>query len=247
MIEEALKLFDAYSRRARVLPGLWAMAPVFIAGALLVPKQPLTALLPIAVGCGFTVLLASIVRNLGKNLERQLVGDWDGMPTTHLLRHREAGNPAIFDRRRKALERLYGQPLPTRRQEAANPANADEVYVAATRRLIDQVRARNDEFPLVQHENITYGRARNMLALRPYAVGVIGLAAVIDYYVWTQKGAAAGWAVVVVAHAVLLGCWLCFVRESWVRQAADTYAERLFEALDRMTATDQPTAGTNST
>jgi hypothetical protein len=247
MIEEALKLFDEYSRRARVLPGLWAMAPVFIVGAVLVPQQPMTALLPIVVGCGFTVLLASIVRNLGKNLERHLVSGWDGMPTTHLLRHREARNPALFDRRRKALQRLYGEPLPTRRQEAANPANADEIYVAATRRLIDQVRARKDEFPLVQHENITYGRARNMLALRPYAVGAIGLAAAIDYYVFTQKGISVGLAVVIGAHAILLGCWLCFVRESWVRQAANTYAERLFEALDRMTTLDQPAAGTNLT
>jgi hypothetical protein len=133
-----------------------------------------------------------------------------------------------------------------RRQEAANPANADEVYVAATRRLIDQVRAREDEFPLVQHQNIAYGRARNMLALRPYAVGVIGIAAMIDYYVWTQNGASAGRVLAVAVHTGLLGCWMCFVRESWVRQPANTYAERLFEALDRMTVTDQPASGTNS-
>jgi hypothetical protein len=247
MIEHAPKLFDEYSRHARVLPGLWAAAPVLIAAAVLLPRQPLMALLPIVLGCGFTVLLAGIVRNLGKDLERKLIRDWDGLPTTHILRHREAGNRAIFNRRRKALERLYGEPLPTPRQEATNPAGADEVYVAATRRLIDQVRARQEEFPLVQHENIAYGRARNMLALRPYAIGLLGLMGVIDYYAWSQKGATAGWWVVVVGHLALLGCWLVFVREAWVRQAANTYAERLFEALDRMVAPDRAKAGTDST
>lgn len=237
MINEVLSLFDQYSRRARVLPGLWVTAPVIVY-VLLVPK-PLTALLPIALSCGFTVLLAGIVRNLGRDLERKLIRDWDGMPTTHMLRHREAGNPAIFERRRKALERLYGTALPTRRQEQANPASADELYIAATRCLIDHVRTRQSEFPMVQRENIAYGQARNLLALRPYAAGIVGAAGLIDYYIWSRSGASTALWVVVAIHAGLLGFWLLFVRKSWVRRAGDTYAERLFEALDRLTTSER--------
>lgn len=234
MINEALSLFDQYSLRARVQPGLWAITPVIIAGVLLVPNAPLKALVPVALGFGFAFLLANIVRNLGKDLERRLYREWDGRPTTHMLRHRGATNSTLLDRRRAALERLYGSALPTRRQESANPASADELYIAATRCLIDHVHARTEEFPFVQRENITYGMARNMLALRPYALAVIGVAGVVDYYVWSRSGTSSAWWVAVAAHVALLGFWLLFVRKSWVRRAGDDYAERLFETLDRL-------------
>ncbi|WP_433609562.1 hypothetical protein ACQP2P_38665 [Dactylosporangium sp. CA-139114] len=240
MINEILSLFDRYSRQARVLPGLWAAAPAIIAGVVLVPKEPLAALLPILLSCGFTILLANFTRSVGKNLEDRLVRKWDGMPTTHLLRHREAGNSTVFQRRRKALERLYGDRLPTKRQELANPASADEVYVAATRYLIRVLDTQRSAFPLVPKQNADYGQARNTLALRPYAFVVLLLGAGIDYYSWKSHGLSATWLVVVTLQAGLLAYWLFFVRESWVRQAGDTYAVRLFEALDQLSAGNQP-------
>ncbi|WP_433051715.1 hypothetical protein [Dactylosporangium sp. CS-033363] len=242
MTNDILSHFDDFSRRTRALPGLWAVAPIGIAGAVLAPKGPQVALFPILVASGFVVLLAIVVRNLGRDLEVRLVRDWNGMPTTHMLRHSEAGNLAVFTRRRKALELLYGATLPTKRQEQVNPASADELYVAATRHLINRVRARKDEFPLVRRELIAYNRARNMLALRPYALVIVGVAAAIDYYAWNSNGTSGAWWLVVAAHAVLLGMWLFFVREYWVRQTADTYAERLFEALDLMATSNPPEA-----
>ena len=231
-LHEAFNLFDAYSRRARVVPGFIAAAPVVVIALFFLPGRSFASLGPIAVGMGFLFLLANMVRHAGRNVERRLVSAWDGLPTTRMLRYRTGNNPVLFERRRKALERLYGTTLPTRRQEAASPEKADELYVAATRCLITHVRAHHDAFPLVQTENINYGFARNMLGLKPCALLILAVAAGVDYLFWRHDGVSSQFWIVVGVHCLLASTWLSFVRRPWVKQTATTYADRLFEALD---------------
>ncbi|MEV0006090.1 hypothetical protein AB0H28_27930 [Micromonospora sp. NPDC050980] len=231
-LSEAVSGFDSYSRRARIYPAMLAVLPVALISALLTNNKPLVALSPILLSAGTLFLASNIVRVLGQRAQQRLIVKWDGMPTTKLLRFREAQNSVLLQRRRQALEVLFGAALPTRRQEAANLQKADEAYIAATRCLITHVRSRPGQFPLIDHENAAYGFARNLLGIKPLTLGVLMASAAADAVIYLHDGLTSPLVVVGGLHLSLVAAWLFFIRPAWVRQAAETYAERLLEALD---------------
>jgi hypothetical protein len=71
-----------------------------------------------------------------------------------------------------------------------------------------------------------------LLGIRPHALVVASLAILIDIVMmifWLNLGRLV---VVTAIHGVVLAAWLFVVNAAWVREAADRYAQRLFEALD---------------
>jgi hypothetical protein len=224
--------FDEYSRNARLYPGLIVAAPIILVAALFLPREPMLIVASVVVSAGMMLLLANFARSRGKSLEKRLIRRWDGFPTTKMLRHRQPQNAAQFERRRQRLEKLYGKQLPTRSEEAAHADRADETYVDATRFLIVRVNEQRADFPRVHEENITYGFARNLLGLKPIAIIVILVAAIVDgVVVLTDRNEVVAVAILTL-HLALLVFWVLFVKPSWVLQAGQTYAERLFETLD---------------
>ncbi|MEU4473873.1 hypothetical protein [Micromonospora sp. NPDC023888] len=209
-----------------------AVLPAALISALLTNNRPLVALSPILLSAGTLFLASNIVRVLGQRTQQRLIVKWNGMPTTRLLRFRQAQNSVMLQRRRQALEVLFGAPLPSRRQEVANPRKADEAYVAATRRLITHVRSRPGQFPLIDHENASYGFARNLLGVKPLALVVLTSSVAADAVIYFRDGLTGPLVTVGGLHLGLAAAWLFFIRPTWVRQAAETYAERLLEALD---------------
>src|SRR3954463_11365781 len=117
MTIDPTKLFDEYTLRARIYPGLLAVLPVVSTTLLLWPRSGLNTLWPVVVAAGGLFFLANLVRSRGRKLETRLIQEWDGLPTTHLLRHREADNLTQFARRRHRLEETFGEPLPTPEEE----------------------------------------------------------------------------------------------------------------------------------
>jgi hypothetical protein len=231
-----VQLLDDYALRARLYPGLLASLPILTTILLLWPHLGLKAIWSAIITAGGAFFLANYVRSRGKHLEATLIKDWNGMPTTHMLRYSEISNPTMFRRRRQALESLFGESLPTREEEQADPAVADERYVAATRFLISKVRDDKQRYPRIHEENIHYGFRRNLLALKPEAliaicVMVIAAAVAAVIRLSTEDFAALG------IDAVLALAWLAVVKPSWVYEAGWTYAERLFEAPDTSPST----------
>jgi hypothetical protein len=231
-LSEALSGFDSYSRQARIYPAMIAVLPVALISALIRNNKPLVALTPILLSAGALFLASSIVRVLGQRAQQRLIVKWGGMPTTRLLRFCQAENQVMLQRRRQALEVLFRNPLPTRRQEAANPQKADEVYIAAVRCLITHVRSQPGRFTLIDRENAAYGFARNLLGVKPPALVALSVSAVADAVIYLRDGLSDLLVVVAGLHLCLAAVWLFFIRPAWVRQAAETYAERLLEALD---------------
>ncbi|GGK94013.1 hypothetical protein [Mangrovihabitans endophyticus] len=225
---------DAYTRKARIYPALIAALPVAVFVLLLLPTKPLMALAPLTVSVGLMFLVSNVVRHMGKRLESKLVASWDGMPTTEMLRLGSRTPAPAVAGRRKMLETVTGTRLPNWKLESDRRDAADEVLVTATRSLISMVRRRTEEFPLVQAENIAYGYARNMLALKPIALIALSICLVADsLYYWRSGGSMEVW-VVLSIHIIGIALWSSFVRRWWVRQAAIAYADRLFEALDQI-------------
>jgi hypothetical protein len=156
------------------------------------------------------------------------------MPTTQMLRlSEESNNPDMLRRRRRALQDLIGEQLPSRIDEQNEPRRSDQRYIAATRALITRVRDQRDHHPRLHEENINYGFWRNLLGLKPLAiVSLVALLAVDGLALADGRdpqlvGVAAG------LHVLCLVVWLVAVRSERVLQQGHTYAQRLFETLEQ--------------
>lgn len=230
------EFFDAYSLRARIYPGLLALLPVTVIVVVLWPRSPTQALWPVAVTAGLMFFLTNWVRDRGVELQKRLLRQWDGFPTTRRLRWAGAATDPEFARRRTRLEQLIGISLPDATDE--NGEHADAVYAAAVRGLRGWVRQRPDAFPLVQHENAAYGFRRNLLALKPIGVALSIAGLVFDTAWGLAVDVSVAVAVLAVVHSLILASWLTVVRQAWVKEQAERYADELFSALMSPTATE---------
>lgn len=233
-MSELTSLLDTYALRARLLPALLVVAPVGVALGLLLPALDYQkVIIAVAVCAGVPIFVANAVRSRGKRLESKLVAEWGCMPTTRLLRLRESSNNRHdLARRREHLEKVTGITLPTAEEEAADPADADQVYVVATRALIARVRETKDHYDLVQHENVDYGYRRNLAAIKPAGLAVLAVLLVVDAVSGIAGMGITAVVTAAIVHVICALAWLLVVRRPWVREQADTYAKTLFEALE---------------
>jgi len=228
-------VLDAYNRHARLAPALLTLLPLTGLLALLgVSLASLSRAVPVIVAAGLHVLAVHYVRDLGHAKQQALWRCWDGPTTTHMLRWREATNVPAMEQRHRDVARVTGQPLPTPDEEAGDPQAADLRYEAAATRIREA--ARGDKFELVATQNAAYGFRRNMYgcrawAIRSSAVAVLGAVAfgLLEMTAWP----------VVIAFSLVVVVWAVALRltidASFVRGAADRYAEALLGAVHHLT------------
>lgn len=234
--------FDAYTWRARIIPVFIVIFPLTLTVSLWAPGLALVGRLAgmFLVPFGAAMLMSQIGRDLGKRREPTLWKKWGGTPTTQLLRHKnDKANPVIRERYHRSLVALLPDlTLPTAEEEARDAARADHTYEACVRHLITKTRERK-QFPLLFAENVNYGFRRNLWAMKPFgALFSFGGLAACALYFWLYREsfrlisveAAAGAAI----NLALLLFWLLWVTQSWVRIAADAYADRLLETCDEL-------------
>lgn len=255
MWEDLKGLFDSYSRQARLFPALLTIfAPLVTALAWfpeLLSSSIGSTLLTIATSCGLLYWLSSIARSRGKVVEKRLLAEWGGWPTTYLLRHNSRFDKHTRGRYHSYLgQNVPGLVMPTAAQELADPRGADDIYTSATKWLKEHVRK---TAPLVDKENAQYGFRRNMRGMKVF--GLLGalialltsLAAIgIQVDSWPtatsevkpfiaelRKAASpAVWGVVVFDFVAVIA-WAAAVTDSWVKAAAEQYAEALFSTCER--------------
>jgi len=127
--------------------------------------------------------------------------------------------------------------------ERADSVAADEIYADATHRLITKVRQNQEKFPLVQEEVTNYGFRRNLLGVKWFAIslaiacmltdGLFGYFTVVSPHIVATAG----------FHFMYLLTILLVVKDSWVLEVGERYADRLFEALDAMDGLPSHSAG----
>ncbi|MCC4259944.1 hypothetical protein LL270_04655 [Pseudomonas aestusnigri] len=240
---------DPYERKARVVPGLLVALPVLVPLLCVYGAQHpvLTGVVGLLGGCGAIYALASVARGRGKKLEETLVAKWGGMPTTIALRHRDKFLDTVSkERYHEAIATKLGIAMPTAKEEIANPDKADDMYVAATRRLRELTRSNKQ---LLLKENIAYGFHRNMLAMKP--VGIVSCLLSLLYGLLIAKvlqveppyfdplhlanpGLAA--TLTLIISLALLAAWLLYFDQDAVRRMGFVYAERLFECLPSLSS-----------
>jgi hypothetical protein len=226
-------VFDWYSRRARLAPIALAAGPAVLLGGgsltALDEQGSLVAFILSSVG----LVACGVVRNLGLRHQPELWRQWDGPPTTKLLRWRSGGSEVA--QRHERLTRLTGRTLPTREEEKADPGAADDRYDAAIADLRDLTRDRG-RFPLVAEENADYGFRRNCLGLRPIALAVAAIVCLTAVLLLLLTDAPLGrYLPAALGGGASVVIWSFLVRPPWVREAADHYATRLLETLASLT------------
>lgn len=229
---------DEYERRARLAPGLLALAPVIFAvvalGLRAIPVVSVTA--AVLTAAGGPILLAGFVRRRGLLVQRRLWQQWDGAPTTAALRHESNfATVAQRDRWRGAVEAATGLRLPSAAEEATDPVGAQasiEMAVGELREL-----ARGSESPLVAAENKNYGFQRNLLGMRAVGVAIAAVCVSILVAAWAGHQAGhvphvqpAGIVAGLCIDVVLLVIWIFAPSAEATREAADKYAYQLMQA-----------------
>lgn len=253
------KLFDSYSRQARLFPGLLTLFPIILTAIAWFPRLVTSSwgatLVTIGTSCGLLYGLSVLSRSRGKKVEKRLLAEWGGWPTTLWLRHRDDNLPPPVRARYHAFF-ARNVPLfvaPTEQQEAADPKAADHAYASAVKWL--QERCRGKAFPLVEKENAEYGFRRNLRGLKPIGLASCLIALLISALavIWRYeallpaissmsmksilaalagiKPAAIG--AICVDVAAIVG-WITVVRDDWVRDAGDQFARALLANCDTL-------------
>ncbi|MDI9847641.1 hypothetical protein QM467_06145 [Rhodoblastus sp. 17X3] len=163
-----LKMFDHYSRNARIYPAVIGAAPAIAALMILFTWRGVSLTSSVA-SAGLLVVLyamSDLARQWGKRLEPKLYARLGGMPSVRMLRR----NDDTFDEGSKERYRVFlagklGRPVPTAEEEAHNQQVADAFYAAAGSWLRENTRD-TKKFSILFNENVTYGFRRNLLGLR---------------------------------------------------------------------------------
>jgi hypothetical protein len=180
------------------------------------------------------VAACGLVRDAGRKLQPELWRSWGGSPSVRRLRWSE-NDVGRLQRLHERLSGLVGWTLPSREDELADANAADERYEEA----LGVVRSRTRDqsrFRLLFAENVDYGFRRNMLGVRTTAL-IIAVAALVTGVIAALLTDGAGWTRWAIAAGVSFGCglyWWHVVTPDWVRRTAESYADRLLEAVDEL-------------
>ena len=181
------------------------------------------------------VAAAAVVRTAGRKLEVELWASWGGPPAQRRLRWVGASHRESVERLHARVGRVLDEQLPTEYEEQADSDAAYRSYDQAVRSLI--VRTRDPKrFPLVADQNADYGFRRNCLGIRRTAqlvavvTFVLAVALAFATHDWGR------WLPGIASSAVGLWFWSVVVNREWVREAAELYADRLFEGAEELGA-----------
>lgn len=239
----ALKLMtDTYERKARLYPALVVLAPVAVTVAALISVDTSVArsIGALVITCGGAFFLAQLARDAGKTGEGKLFVMWGGMPSVSVFRHRDQRIGSITKLRFHGIlaNLVDGTSVITEDSELENAARADQTYEAWSHHLRTHTRD-TAKYSLIFQELINYGYRRNVWGLRPFGLVITLLCCIVSagrcvfiyraHHVFDSRSAAA----FCVALAFIF-FWTVRASPSWVRLAADAYAERLIEAADTL-------------
>jgi hypothetical protein len=233
-----MSLLDQYERRARLTPGLLALAPITLTILTLGLKAyPVIAGLGgLLVAIGGPLLLANMVGYLGREAQKSLYKRWDGTPSTKLLRKRES---TTSDTQRTvwrdALASATGIQLLPRDAERKNPEQADETIEAAIGQVLYLGHDGDGSVRIVVVENAQYGFERNIYGLRwlGRGISVLCFLVVFTLAISQQQLGANVWLSLAVIALFIVG-WCLIPSERRVKEAGFRYARQLLNAVTNL-------------
>lgn len=235
---------DRYTITARFYPMVLFYLPVMF--MFLIVGWDITKYVQYGISIGsagmLTYLLANIGRDAGKSKEQKLWNSWGGAPTTQLFRWSNTIiDPYTKARNQQKMQLLFPvQHIMDANFEMTNPIEADHVYKAWTGYVINHTRDTN-KYSLVFRENMSYGFRRNLWGLKPFALILIFMLAIGNYFYFGFL--LSDWRLIcfpflffVIEFLLLtLACfWVFIVTKKWISIPGFAYGERLHQAIDML-------------
>jgi hypothetical protein len=249
MLKELGKYFDHYTINARFMPAFFSVLPFVLTMLAWCPssKSILGGSLTILISFGVMAFISTIISNLGHRCQKKLFSIWGGAPTTVILRHTDQVLDKYTKQRyHKWLDgKIDGLNLPKVDDELKDRGDADQKYQSAINFLRELTRDKT-MYPAVYRDNVAYGFARNLLAIRVIGLLVALLCVIINlYFVWPVlvlakvdtdavifndylAGVGAGLASVVFVFAFLL-----VINNNFVKERGFRYAKTLLESCEK--------------
>ncbi len=230
---------DAYQRTALWQPAILTIAPLLV--TILLWEAAAAKLLQLAASVTIAVPILAIImqygRRRGRQVQARMAARLGGMPSAVALRHRDQYFPSALTMRHHAAAKKHGFRMPTPEQEAADPGAADDVYRAIAAWAPDQMRD-TKKFALLHVENRNYGFRRNLLGLKPLAIGLTALAIPLDGALTYLGRADQTHMIAGLILGALLLAWLLFlilaINEEFVEDVSWAYAARQLGALEQL-------------
>lgn len=174
------KIFDDYTRKARLTPALLVIFPLVLVAISFFQENIWSwgNIIGLLFICGIFSLAAQISRDMGKNIEDGLYKEWGGKPTTSLLRHNLTQNEIQLARYHEKINKLTGEKIPNKSDEISDSESADKTYDTCIKFLIGKTRD-TSKFSLIYKENCNYGFRRNLLGMKPYGITISTLSILI--------------------------------------------------------------------
>lgn len=231
---------DEYSIKARLYPTFIVLLPILAMAFFYITNiekyyHYLTAFCAV----GFlTFVLAQLGRDRGKSKEPVLFQYFGGKPTTLILRHNDNWlNSVIKDKYHASLSLKMGINIPSATEEMNDLVKCDQVYEACGKYLISKTRDTN-KFRLLFKENINYGFRRNLWGMKAWAIIILIVCSFIHLftstdgfnYFWFEEKES----IFQLILLCLLFFWVFVVTKNWTKNAAYSYAERLFETTEEI-------------
>ncbi len=230
---------DAYDIQARHAPVVFTILPALLVAIAMVPGLGQTK---IAAGSIAFIILAAlpfvairIARAAGRARQDALYASWGGIPTTAMLRHRDARlNPQTKRIFRERLGHLGASfPIPDEDEEQRDPEGADIKIGAAMDEIRKRAKAKG--IKAVHRENINYGAARNAYGLKLFGLATCLISAATLAITIALRGDFLPTALELVVGMVVLiiaGAWIFGCTSDKVRHHGEAYALALFEAIE---------------
>lgn len=240
---ELLNIFSRYELQARIFPSFIAVSPI---GATIIIWYPEI----ISLESSFLVLfvlfiilfsLAKVARECGKKVEKKMLQEEGGFPTTTFLKHHDDTlNSYTKMRYHKYLnENISEMQLPSATEEIQLPDCSDEKYVSAIHWLLEKTRD-NKKYPLIYEDNINYGFSRNMVGIKYISISLAGISLLIDILGMYQSNEPLSFDLplkVILSISISLFFiiyWIFLVKRKWVKSASKAYARSLLAACEKI-------------
>lgn len=227
---------DRYDRKARLGPVLLTVMPPLLLVPVWLPEaRSFLGGASVAILAGVMLtLLMSWVRRAGRRLQHQMTRELGSLPTTMMLRH---DGPRLNQHTRDRVHqylRSKGLRVPTRADQARDPAGSDQAFDSC----VDWLREQTRDDKLLLEENIEFGFRRNLLAIKAPALAILLLCGVADLLALVLRPHPSTehlsiCVLVAAGYGVLALAWINVVRMEWVVDASWGYASRILAMADR--------------
>lgn len=231
--------FDAYTRKARLMPVFILLIPLGLVVFAWFPKTLFWQSLPTAFSIPiiFTVLFSELGRDMGKKKEWMLFKKWEGMPTDKTISFLGSllDKNTIIRYRSKIEKLLPDLKLPTINEEIKNPQKCIQIYKSCTNFLREKTRD-SRAFPILFAENTSYGFRRNLWAMKPIGIFLSTLATIFILIkiiiIWNKVYLIVVPCTCLIINMGLLMLWIFWITSDWVKITAFAYAKQLFASCD---------------